>query len=172
MWCRRFFLTAVILQPTEIHQQQLHLSFAAGLRPFQVSFLWQVDLLVVKFVQITRHSWQTVSVSERPSGFLNVDLPGRDLAISSLITHYLLNYPTILNTDPTWEHKKKKEKKKKTRGIEFFFLSCWLIGVNKCRMWQKVIQVTCYFACQLQLKWKFTTEVKLSHIWNSPSCMV
>lgn len=71
IWCRRFFLTAVILQPTEFHQRRLHLSCAVGQRRFQVSFLWQVDLLVLKFVQITRHSWQAVSVSEGPSGFFS-----------------------------------------------------------------------------------------------------
>lgn len=105
MWCRRFSLTAVILQPTEFHQWQLHLSCAVGQRPFQVSFLWQVDLLVLKFVQITRHS-RKLSVCQK-------GLLAFFLRVESKRTHF------------KGERRKKRQPLKEVRMKMCLFLSKW-----------------------------------------------
>ncbi len=59
------FLTAIILQPTEFHQHEFVLKLSPRASALSSPPHWQVDLLVLKFVRITRHSWQTVRVSEQ-----------------------------------------------------------------------------------------------------------
>lgn len=62
VWCGRFS-DSYNSPAYRISSTQVVLKLCRRAAALSSPELWQVDLLVLKFVQITRHSWQTVKVS-------------------------------------------------------------------------------------------------------------